>query len=459
MREVLERINGFVWGVPTLTGIVVLGLYMTIRSGFVQFRLLPKALKGFVRNFRSDLGKNGESSFHALCTALAATVGTGNIAGVAGAIAIGGPGSIFWMWICALLGMGVKFAEATLSVRYRKKDSCGTFLGGPMYMMELGMGRRWRWLGVCYCFFGTVAAFGVGNATQINAVIDACGMVLNCFQMDDNIVMNLFIGVLLSLCAAISLLGGMKRVGDIASFLVPVASCAYILMSIGALVAHSNQIPSAFGMIWQGAVSPKAITGGAVGSGYIALRMGASRGTFTNEAGMGTAAIAHSTSAVVHPVDQGLMGIVEVFLDTIVICTMTALVILTSGTVVHYGIDEGAVLTTRAFACTYGQWVSIPMAVFLSCFAFATMIGWGFYGLRCVQYLFGDGAWKPFVCFQAIISIVSVLLETGTVWLFAELVNGLMAIPNLICLGVLSPVLMDLIASYKTRRAPQGALQ
>jgi AGCS family alanine or glycine:cation symporter len=230
-------------------------------------------------------------------------------------------------------------------------------------------------------------------------------------------------------------------------------------MGIGALITHCNQIPAALGMIFQGAVSPKAITGGAVGSGYIALRIGASRGTFTNEAGMGTAAIAHGTSAVAHPIAQGLMGIVEVFLDTIVICTMTALVILTSGTVIHYGLDEGAVLTTRAFACTYGQWVSVPMAVFLSCFAFATMIGWGFYGLRCVQYIFGDGAWKPFVCLQAMISIASVLLETGTVWLFAELVNGLMAIPNLICLGVLSPVLMDLIASYKTRRAPQGALQ
>ena len=451
----MERINGLVWGIPTLLGIIGVGLYIMFRSGFVQLRFFPKALRGFISSFRSD---GEESSFQALCTALAATVGTGNIAGVAGAISIGGPGSIFWMWVCAILGMGVKLAEATLSVQYRKEDSRGNILGGPMYMIELGMDRKWHWLSICYCFFGAVAAFGVGNATQINAVVDAGKMALNCFDINSGLCFELSIAIIFSALTATSLLGGIKRIGKIASFLVPVASCAYIVMGMGALVFHYRQIIPAFEMILLGAFSPKAMTGGAIGSVFIALRVGASRGTFTNEAGMGTAAIAHGTSIVSHPVEQGLMGLVEVFLDTIVICTITALVILTSGISIPYGVDEGAVLTTKAFACTYGQWVSVPMAAFLSCFAFATMIGWGFYGLRCVQYLLGDGAWKPFVFLQAAVCTISVLLETGTVWLLAELMNGLMAIPNLICLYSLTPVLLQLIRTYKKEERQKKTL-
>ena len=449
LRAIFERINEFLWGIPTLIGIITAGLYITFQNGCVQLRLFPRALRCFIRSFCGDSDKNKESSFQALCTALAATVGTGNIAGVAGAIAIGGPGSIFWMWVFAFLGMGVKFAEATLSVQYRKLDSNGNILGGPMYMIELGMGRRWRWLAGSYCFFGTVAAFGVGNATQINAVIDAGKQIMNCFEANDDLAVCISIGILFSVLITVSLLGGMKRVGKIASLLVPVASCAYILLGIGALIAHRQQILPAFQKIILGAFSPGAITGGTIGSIFTALRVGASRGTFTNEAGMGTAAIAHGTSSVSHPVEQGLMGIIEVFLDTIVICTITGLVILTSGISIPYGIDEGAVLTTRAFACTYGQWVSVPMAVFLSCFAFATMIGWGFYGLRCVQYLLGEGAWKPFVFLQAVICTGSVLLETGTVWLLAEMMNGLMVIPNLVCLGALTPELLKLVKTYK----------
>lgn len=459
MTDLITRINSFVWGVPTLIAIIGVGLYLSIRSRFVQLRLFPKALKKFLRCFDCKSDVQSESSFRALCTALAATVGTGNIAGVAGAIAIGGPGSIFWMWICAILGMVTKCAEATLSVHYRTLDMKGNVLGGPMYMIENGMGIKWRWLGCCYCLFGVIAAFGMGNATQINAVVDSACSVLHSVGKHESLLFNVGIGIAFASLAAVSLLGGIKRIGDITSFLVPIASAAYMIMGLGAIVFHIEAVPVAFLKIIQGAYSPKALTGGVLGSAFVALRVGASRGTFTNEAGMGTAAIAHGESNVGHPLEQGLMGIVEVFLDTIVICTMTALVILTSGTNICYGVDEGAALTTRAFACTYGEWVCIPIALFLCCFAFATMLGWGMYGLRCAQYLFGNDAWMPFVLLQAVVSVVSVLLKTGTVWMLAEIVNGLMAIPNLICLAVLSPQLLHLIDSYEKRRAPVGALQ
>ena len=459
MEDIIERINQFVWGIPSLTAILGIGLYLTIRTGFIQLRMFPKALKTFLGNFRKYSAAEGESSFRALCTALAATVGTGNIAGVAGAIAIGGPGSIFWMWVSAILGMVTKFAEATLAVHYRRKDKKGNWMGGPMYMIQQGMGEKWRWLSICYCLFGVIAAFGMGNATQINAVVDSFNSVLSCFDRQHNTIFNLGVGVLFSVMAAVSLLGGMKRIGDVTSLLVPIASCAYITMGLIALVVHAGQIPAAFKNILVGAMNPRAVTGGALGSAFTALRVGASRGTFTNEAGMGTAAIAHGTSAVKQPLQQGLMGIMEVFLDTIVICTITALVILTSGTPLCFGVDEGAALTTRAFSCTYGRWVSIPMALFLCCFAFATMLGWGLYGLRCAQYLFGDAAWKPFVFLQVLVSTASVLLKTGTVWMLAETVNGLMAIPNLICMAALSPQLLRLVDAYKNRRAPMGAPQ
>lgn len=452
MNEVISRVNAFVWGVPALLCILAVGVYLSVRSGFVQLRLFPKALKAFLGHFKGTEDTSGESSFRALCTALAATVGTGNIAGVAGAIAIGGPGSIFWMWICAVLGMVTKLAEATLAVRFRKRDGNGNFIGGPMYMIEYGMGRRWRWLGTCYCIFGVVAAFGMGNATQINAVVDSVNSALPYVGKSESLTINLAVGIFFSVLAAVCLLGGIQKIGDVASILVPVASAAYIIMGLGALIFHMERIPAAVCDIVCGAFSPQAVTGGVVGSAFAALRVGASRGTFTNEAGMGTAAIAHGASAVEHPVEQGLMGITEVFLDTILICTVTALVILTSGTGIQYGLDEGAVLTTRAFSCTYGDWVSIPMALFLCCFAFATMLGWGMYGLRCAQYLFGDKAWELFVLLQALVCIISVLLKTGTVWMLAEIVNGLMAIPNLICLAVLTPTFLAALESYEKKK-------
>ena len=448
MQQILKTVNSFVWGIPALILILGIGLYLTIKTGFAQFRLLPRSFGAFFGKGDREGNENGISSFQALCTALAATVGTGNIAGVAGAIALGGPGSIFWMWICALLGMITKFAEATLAVRFQKKDHNGNLIGGPMYIIEAGMGRSWHWLAVIYCMFGVIAALGVGNATQINAVVTGFNEAAAFFGGNTSETGNVVIAAIFAALTAMILLGGAKRIGGIAELLVPIASAAYLALGLGALLYHIQSIPQALCSIVTGAFQPRAVTGGMLGSAFHALRIGAARGVFTNEAGMGTAAIAHGSSGVRHPAQQGLMGIMEVFLDTIVICTMTALVILTSGVTIPYGTDEGALLTTKAFACTYGQWISIPIALFLCCFAFATMIGWGLYGLRCAQYLFGQHHDRFFVIILSAAAIVSALLKTGTVWLLAETVNGLMALPNLIALAVLSPVTVELTHSF-----------
>ena len=455
--ELIEKLNALVWGTPALVLILGVGLYLSIRTGFVQLRLFPRALRSFVQKFRGGkTSHDGVSPYQALCTALAATVGIGNIAGVAGAIALGGPGSIFWMWICALFGMATKFAEATLAVRYSRKNADGERVGGPMHMIEQGLGKRYRWLAVLYCFFGVVAAFGVGNATQINALIGGINSVIIAFGGQERRGVNIFLGFGLALLIMAMLLGGAKRIGKVAERLVPFASVAYLLLGVGVLIARYAYIPAAFSAIIQGAFSPRAVTGGIFGSMFIALRIGVSRGTFTNEAGMGTAAIAHGAAQVEHPAEQGLMGIMEVFLDTVVICTMTALVILCSGVPIPYGIDQGIHLTNNAFGAVYGQWITVPIAIALCCFALATVLGWGLYGARCAQYLFGDQAWKPFVYLQAITVVLGAILNTGTVWLLSETVNGLMAIPNLLALALLCPELCRLTKNFTRRRNTKG---
>ncbi len=448
MGKILETVNGVVWGAPALILILSVGIYLSIKTNFVQIRWLPKAIADFCSGFRKRKNSDGTSSYQALCTALGATVGTGNIAGVAGAIAIGGPGAIFWMWACAFLGMVTKFAEATLAVRYRQINAKGEYVGGPMYMIRQTM-PKCAWLGGIYCFFGVIAAFGVGNATQINAVIGGVNSVIAFFGGSRDIRTDLLIGALLSGLVLVMLIGGAGRIGAIAERLVPYAAAGYLLLCCAVLLVRFPVIPNAFCAIIKGAFCPGAVTGGIIGSAFTALRIGTSRGVFTNEAGMGTASIAHAASEVSHPVAQGLMGIVEVFLDTIVICTMTALVILCSGIPIDYGIDTGMVLTTQAFGAVLGSWVCIPITLALCCFALATVLGWGLYGIRCAQYLFGDHVWKPFVYLQTAIVIVSAALGTGTVWMLAETVNGLMSIPNLITLAYLAPELKRLTDEYK----------
>lgn len=450
MVQLLEIINEIVWGIPTLLLILGVGLYFTVKTRFFQFVKFPSALKTFFEKLKpGTVSKNGVSPYQALCTALAATVGTGNIAGVAGAIALGGPGAIFWMWICAVLGMIIKCAEATLAVRYRQVGNNGEVYGGPMFMIEQGLSPRWKPMAVLYAFFGVVAAFGVGNATQINAVLGGIHSAASVFGISFNKKTDLFLGMILAVLVWLMLSGGAKRIGKIAEALVPYASAVYLLLGIGVLLVRAEAIPAAFASIFQGAFSPKAVTGGTIGSMFIVCRTGAARGVFTNEAGMGTASIAHAAADVAHPVEQGLMGIMEVFLDTIIICTITALVILCSGIDIPYGLDIGASLTSDAFSRIYGGWVSVLIALCLICFALATVLGWGLYGLRCAQYLLGNHVWRVFSFLQAATVILGVVLNTGTVWILAETVNGLMAIPNLTALILLSPEFIRLVQEYK----------
>lgn len=453
MITVLEKINGFLWGAPTLVMIIGVGLYISVRTGFIQFRLFGRSLMKFISGIHVNKeASEGVSQFRALCTALAATVGTGNIAGVAGAICIGGPGAVFWMWICGFIGMATKFAEATLSVSYRTKNKEDEYVGGPMYMIELGMGQKWKWLACCYCFFGVIAAFGVGNATQINAVVGGVNAAIQAIGADEISGINLLVGALTAVFLGIVLIGGAKRVGAIAESLVPLASIAYLLFCIAVIILRWKAIPGVLVSIVEGALNPAAVTGGVLGSAFRALRVGASRGTFTNEAGMGTASIAHSAANAEHPVEQGMMGIVEVFLDTILICTMTALVILSSGVVIPYGTEPGVSLTMHAFSCVLGDWVNIIIAIALAAFVIATVLGWGLYGGRCAQYLFGDNAWRIFIWAQIVATVLGAVANTQTVWLLAEIVNALMAIPNLIALAYLSPELFRQIKDYRTYR-------
>ncbi len=447
--EFLQRAYDVVWGAPTLVLILVLGVYLTIRTGFLQLRLLPRALRDF---FGRMLGKqgypDGVTSFQAVCTALAATVGTGNLAGVAGAISIGGPGAIFWMWLCGILGMIIKCAEATLAVQYQEKNQSGEYIGGPMYMIRKGLPKAFRPLAGVYAFFGVVAAFGVGNATQINTVICAVDSTAGFYGYFLSTGTKFILGIVLAMVIGGVLFGGAKRIGSVTERLVPFAAGLYLLLGMAVLCLRFRAIPQAFEAIFQGAFSPRAVTGGAVGSMIIGLRTGISRGIFTNEAGMGTAAMAHAGANVSHPAQQGLMGIVEVFLDTIVICTMTALVILCSGVGIPYGMDAGIWLTNDAFSSVLGPWVGLVISFALCLFALATVLGWGLYGIRCAQYLFGNSVWKLFSWLQMAAVVIGAVLQAETLWLLAEILNGLMAIPNLLALWAFAPEFIKIYKSY-----------
>ena len=447
MAEILELMNQLVWGIPALVGILGVGIYLTIRTNFVQVKLFPNALGRFLRMFRG----RDKSSFRSLCTALGATVGTGNLVGVAGAICLGGPGAVFWMWVCGFLGMATKYTEVVLAVHYRTVEK-GEILGGPMYIISRGMGKKWQWMAGVYCFLGVIAAFGVGNATQINAMLSA-------FEAASGYESRLLPGIFIAMAVGLLLCGGAKRIGAAAEKLVPIAAGCYVVLCVSVLLLRHDRVGWAFCQILRGAFNPKAVTGGMIGAAFSALRVGCARGVFTNEAGMGTASIAHAGAEVKHPCDQGLMGIVEVFLDTIVICTLTALVILTSGVEIPYGMDGGGQLTSLAFRTVCGEWAAYFLSGALACFAFATILGWGLYGLRCASFLFGPGAEKWFVLLQMAAAVLGALLGTGIIWQLAELVNGLMAIPNLIALSALSSVAADLTTAYVPSRRKKGYIQ
>lgn len=448
MARYLDWVNRIIWGVPALVLILGVGVYLSIQTNFAQIRFFPGAVRHFLTKLRRDPENGGISPVQALCTALAATVGTGNLVGVAGAIALGGPGSIFWMWVCGLLGMVIKFAEATLAVRYHILEK-GEYVAGPMYMIRTGLGPRWRFLAVAYCLFGVVAALGVGNAVQVNAVIAGMNAVIEFCGGSRSVRTDLLMGLVLAVLIGMMLLGGAKRIGQTAELLMPLVCCCYVAVCLGVLLMRFREIPHAFSVIFRGAFSPKAVSGGVIGSVFQTLRIGISRGVFTNEAGMGTASIAHGGAETAHPVEQGFLGIVEVFLDTVVICTLTALVILCSGVNIPYGTDAGVQLTFDAFSYVCGPWVKVFLGLAMCCLAFGTVLGWGLYGARCAQYLFGCGAWKVFALVQTVVVFLSTLLGSVTIWSLAESVNGLMAIPNLLALVMLTPKLRKLVFDYK----------
>ena len=434
--------------IPAMLLILGVGLYLTVRLGFPQLVLLPRALGLFFRRLVSPEKKEGVSSFQALCTALAATVGTGNLVGVAGAICLGGPGAIFWMWVCGFLGMATKFSETALAVRYRVKTPAG-FSGGPMYVMTRGLGEKFRPMAKLYCLFGILAAFGVGNAAQINAVVTGCNGILTRLGGSPGILGNLLLGIGMALAVGVLLRGGARRVGKTAQLLVPFAAAGYLLMCAVVLLAFRGRIVGAFQAIFTGAFCPRAVTGGALGSAFSALQVGCSRGVFTNEAGMGTASIAHAGAENVEPSEQGLMGIVEVFLDTILICTLTALVILVTGVPIPYGTDVGGALTEAAFAQVYGSWAGVLLTAALILFATATILGWGYYGTRFAAFLWGERGKRRFVAAQSLAVVLGAVLDTRAVWRLSEAANGLMAIPNLICLAALGGELSRITKEYK----------
>lgn len=455
MDTLLTTLHRLVWGPGTLVLIMGIGLVLTAKLGVVQLRLFPHAWRQFLSSFRPGKGK-GVSPFRALCTALAATVGTGNLVGVAGAISLGGPGAIFWMWVSGFLGMAIKYAEVTLAVRYREKVP-GGYAGGTMYTIRNGLGKTYYPLAWVYALFGLLASFGVGNATQINAMVTGLNGVAAAFGREITAMGKILLGVILAVGIGWLLWKGAGAIGALAESMVPFFSAGYILLCAGALIARAGEMPRAFGLIFQGAFSPRAVTGGMVGGALTALRVGCSRGTFTNEAGMGTAAMAHAGADVDSPSQQGLMGILEVFLDTMVICTLTALVILTSGGSIPYGTDAGVSLTEGAFAGTYGPGAGFFLAVALSCFAFATVLGWGLYGRCCAEFLFGPRGAAAFALAQGAVVILAACTRAETLWQASEILNGLMALPNLIALALLMPETIRLTREYTAllRRHPQ----
>ena len=454
IESINSAVNNFIWGVPAMICIIGVGLYLTIRTHFLQIRKFPYAIKTTIgRMFRKKDASDGSlTPFQAVCTALAATVGTGNISGVAGAIAIGGPGAVFWMWISAMLGMCTKFAEVTLAVHFRETNAQGDLVGGPMYYIKNGLKKHWHWLAYLFSAFGVLTVFGTGNATQVNTITTAVDSALINFHLisDQSVsTLNLIIGIVITILVGLILLGGIKRIGSVTEKLVPFMALFYILLALGVVIMNYRNIPHVFYSIVYGAFCPRAVTGGVVGSFFLSMKKGVSRGIFSNEAGLGTGSIAHACADTRKPVKQGLFGIFEVFADTIVICTLTALVILCSGTPVTYGHAAGAELTISGFTSVYGSWISVFTAVAMCCFAFSTIIGWGLYGARCIEFLFSsEKVVKPFMVVYSLVAILGATVELGLLWSIAETFNGLMAIPNLIAVFLLSGTVVKMVKEY-----------
>ena len=454
ITAVNTAVNNFIWGVPAMVCIIGVGLLLSVRTGFLQIRKFPYTIKTTIgRMFRKKDASDGAiTPFQAVCTALAGTVGTGNIAGVAGAIAIGGPGAVFWMWCSALLGMCTKFAEVTLAVHFRERSETGEWVGGPMYYIKNGLGKRWQFLAFLYSLFGVLTVFGTGNATQVNTIVAAVDTALLEYGVVGSgflSTLNLIAGIIVAMLVAMVLLGGIKRIGSVSEKLVPFMALFYIVLAVGVVGLNLPRLPYVLESIVAGAFNPAAFTGGTIGSLFISMQKGVSRGIFSNEAGLGTGSIAHACADTKKPVKQGMFGIFEVFADTIIICTLTAMVILCSGVPVGYGAAAGAELTIAGFTATYGGWSSIFTAMALCCFAFSTIIGWGLYGSRCIEFLFHtDKVVGPFLVVYSFVSILGATVDLGLLWSIADTFNGLMSIPNLIALLLLSGTVAKLTKEF-----------
>ena len=457
IAEINGVINGFVWGLPMMVLILGVGLYLSIRCGFPQFLHFGHIMKNTLgKAFQKTEKKEGSvSPFKAMCTALAASIGTGNIAGVSGAIAIGGPGAVFWMWVSALFGMCTKFSEVTLAIKYREKNQAGDWVGGPMYYIKNGLGPNFKWLACIFAAFGALAAFGIGNMTQINTIAGTVNTAIAGFiptTESQQFIIALVVAVICAAICAFVLLGGVQRLADVCSLLVPVMATVYILASLTVIIANIADVPYVFSVIIKGAFDPSSVAGGLAGVGIkTALTKGVGRGIFSNEAGLGSAPIAHAAADVDHPVKQGIFGVFEVFMDTIVVCTMTALVVLLGVGVenIEYGNDIGANLTIMGFESVFGQGLpAVAVAICLTMFALSTVLTWSLYGTRCVEFLFGYKASKVYQVIFCAFACMAGTIELSLAWAIADTLNGLMAIPNLIAVALLSPVVVKLCKEY-----------
>ena len=431
------------------------GLYLSIRNGWIQFTKLGYALKNTIGKMfsKQKAGEGAVTPFQAVTTALSATVGTGNIVGTTQAIALGGYGAVFWMWLAALMGMVTKYSEVVLSIRYRERDSKGDWVGGPMYYIKNGMGAKWKWLGGLYCVFAALAAFGIGNGAQAKSIVGSLnGAIVAFIPSAANAAgtINLACGLILAALVALILFGGIKRIGEVCEKLVPVMSAFYILFTLIVIISHISGIGRAFGLIFASAFTPRAVFGATTG---IVLKQtviwGMRRSAFSNEAGLGSAAIAHAAAETKGPVDQGLYGIFEVFIDTIVICTLTALSVIISGVDISWGVKPGSELITSAFATVFGmKFASLFVAIALMMFAFSTILGWSLYGSRCVQYLMGLKAAKVYQLIFVVVVVIGSVASIDAVWDVADTLNGLMAIPNFVALFALSGVVAKLTKTH-----------
>ncbi len=448
-------LNTVAWMYILLPCVALGGIYFTIRNRGVQFTKFGYAMKNTIgKVFRKQSAEKGAvTPFQAVTTALAATVGTGNIIGTSQAIAMGGYGAIFWLWIAALLGMVIKYCEVTLSVRYRQKNEKGDWVGGPMYYITNGMGKNWKWLAIMFAVFAVLASFGIGNLSQANSIASSVNSAIVSFvpaAANSEKMISLVVGIILAVICVISLVGGIKRIGKITELLVPFMSLFYILCTLTVIAVNIGNVGEAFKNIFVGAFTPQAVCGAACGIAIKeALVWGLKRSAFSNEAGLGSAGIAHAAANTKGPVQQGLYGIFEVFADTLVICTLTGLTIILSGINIEFGKSVSSELITAAFATVFGnKFAALFIAIALFLFAFSTIMGWSLYGTRCVEYLFGVKVSKVYQVIFSVMIIVGTTTSLEVVWNLADTFNGLMAIPNFVALFALSGVVAKLTKEH-----------